>query len=79
MAIAKNDIKSIPLDHSKPVYILHDDGSIEEGFIMPRSLEKDPVDKHKDRLYIVFLLLGIVSFGLGALTQAKRLNGGGKS
>lgn len=71
----KLTISDIPFDKARPVYIIDKDNNVQEAYILPRSLQKEPIEKHRENLYIVFLLLGIVSFGLGALISYKRLNG----
>jgi hypothetical protein len=68
-------IHDIPFDKAKPVYIIRENNDVEQAYILPRTLEKEPIERQRDRLYLVFLVLGIVSFGLGALISYKRLNG----
>jgi hypothetical protein len=75
----EHKLKDIPFDKAKPVYIIGENNEIQEAYILPRSLEKEPIEKHRENLYIVFLILGIVSFALGSLISYKRLNGGSKN
>lgn len=72
----KVHIHDIPFDKAKPVYIIRENNDVEQAYILPRTLEKEPIEKHRERLYLVFLVLGIVSFSLGAIISYKKINGG---
>jgi hypothetical protein len=72
----KVHIHDIPFDKAKPVYIIKENNDVEQAYILPRTLEKEPIERHRERLYLVFLILGIVSFSFGAILSYKKLNGG---
>jgi len=68
-------LTDIDFDKAKPVYLIRENNEIEEAYILSRSLQKEPIEKNRERLYLIFLVLGIVSFGLGSLISYKTLNG----
>jgi hypothetical protein len=70
-----HSLTDINFENAKPVYLIKENNEVEEAYILPRSLDKDPVQKHRDRLYLIFLSVGIISALLGSLISYKSLNG----
>ena len=68
-------LTDIDFQNAKPIYIIKENNEIEEAYILPRNLEKNGIEKHKDKIYLVFLSIGIISAFLGSLISYKALNG----
>lgn len=64
--------KDIPLENARDVYFLQD-GKLSDGHIVFKDGQRTKAEIARDRMYLVFIAFGIVSFGISIYINYKKL------